>query len=73
MYDKTIGSEPFANVDITDYAKGGKNFTVTIQAPSDYLDSKASQANLTSAIFSQTGASGGVSILLFRDVVNVAQ
>jgi hypothetical protein len=72
VYANTLGSQPFANVDISSYPKGGKNFTVTIKAP-DYFDGNASKANLTSAIFSQTGASGGVSILFFDDVVDIAK
>ena len=69
VYANTIGSQPFANVDIADISKL-HNFTVPIKLKDISADDSTKQT-LATAVFGQVGASGGTTVQYFNASITV--
>jgi hypothetical protein len=71
LYGNTIGSEPVANVDITNIPRERFSFDVPITL--NYIESDATEQTLAVAVFGQVGASGGITLQYFNTTLNVEQ
>jgi hypothetical protein len=70
LYPNTIGSEPFANVDITNIPRERFYFNVPITMGP--ISGSGTTQTLATAVFGQVGASGGVTLQYFNTTINVA-
>ncbi|PWN89032.1 hypothetical protein FA10DRAFT_267634 [Acaromyces ingoldii] len=68
---KTIGSQAIARQDISSYPKNNYRTPFTIEVPIPE-SAKSGEALLTTAIFGQIGASGGITVQYFNSTINVA-
>lgn len=65
VQENTIGSRPFANIDIADIDKSKHSFDLTITAPK----LSGTKENLTAAVFGEVGESGVTTLQYFTNEI----